>query len=326
MIVIHNKTTKETQFTMKSQIKVFAPATVANVACGFDILGFAVDYPGDEVILKPMKKPGVSIVKITGDKGKLSMIPEKNTASVSVLSFLKHINSNQGIEIELIKKMPLGSGLGSSAASAVAGVFAVNELLGRPLQKEELLPFALEGERLACGTAHADNAAPSLIGGMILIRSYNPLDIIQIPTPKDLFCTIIHPQIEIRTEDARKMLKKQIPLKDATTQLGNIAGLITGLIKEDFDLIQRSMEDVIAEPVRSILIPGFYDVKTAALETGALGCSISGSGPSIFAFSTSKKIAEEVGNAMQSVLSNLEINSEIFVSKINQTGPVIIED
>jgi homoserine kinase len=311
---------------MKKQIKVFAPATVANVACGFDILGFAVDYPGDEVILRPSNRPGVSIIKISGDDGKLPIDPKKNTASISILSLLKHLKSDQGFEIKLIKKMSLSSGLGSSAASAVAGVFAANILLGSPLKKEELLPFILEGEKIACGTGHADNAAPSLLGGLVLIRSYNPLDIIKISSPKNLYCTIIHPHIVIQTQVARKMLKKQIPLKDATTQLGNIAGLITGLINEDFDLIRRSMEDVIAEPVRSILIPGFQDIKNAAIETGALGCNISGSGPSIFAFSISKNIAEEVGKSMQDFMQTLRINSEIYVSKINHNGPRIMED
>lgn len=199
-------------------------------------------------------------------------------------------------------------------------------LLGNPLNKDKLLPFALEGERLACGTAHADNAAPSLFGGFVLIRSYNPLDIVKIQSPKNLFSTIIHPQIEIRTEDARKILKKQILFKNAIIQWGNIAGLITGLMTEDFNLIRRSMEDVIIEPVRSILIPGFQEMKNAGLEAGALGCSISGSGPSIFAFSTSKETAENVGSAMQDVLGKMEISSNVYVSKINQEGAIIIDD
>ena len=309
---------------MKKQIHVYAPATVANVACGFDILGFAVDSPGDEVILRTKKEPGVSIAKITGDQGKLPLDPKKNTAGVAILSFLKRLKSNQGIEIELHKKMPLGSGLGSSAASAVAGAFAVNGLFGNPLKKEELLPFALEGERLACGFAHADNAAPALFGGFVLIRSYSPLDVIKIPTPEKLFCTIVHPQIEIRTEYARKILKDEIPLKDAIIQWGNIAGLITGLMKSDYGLIERSMQDVIIEPVRSILIPKFKEIKNAALEAGALGCGISGSGPSIFALSISNKIAKAVGTAMQRNFRSLEIESEIYISKINQQGPRIL--
>ncbi|UCE08737.1 MAG: homoserine kinase, partial [bacterium] len=265
---------------MKDQIHIFAPATVANVACGFDILGFAIDNPGDEVILTKKKDPGVSISKITGDQSELPIDPEKNTAGVAVLTFLKYLKSNQGIDIELHKKMPLGSGLGSSAASAVASVFAANILLDNPLDKQQLLPFALEAEKIACGVAHADNAAPALLGGFVLIRSYDPLDVVRISTPQKLFCTIIHPQIEIRTEDARKILKKEILFKDAIIQWGNIAGLIAGLIKSDYGLIQRSMQDVIIEPVRSILIPRFQEIKNAAIGAGALGCSISGSGPS----------------------------------------------
>jgi homoserine kinase len=311
---------------MKKQVQVYASATVANVACGFDILGFAIKDPGDEVILRKKDKPGILITKIVGDNGELPLDPTKNTAGVALQAFLNHINSDQGIEIELNKKMPLGSGLGSSAASAVASVFAANILLGNPLAREELLPFALEGEKTACGTAHADNAAPALLGGFVLIRSYHPLDVIKIPFPDNLYCTIVHPEIEIRTEDARKILKKEILFKDAITQWGNIAGLIAGLMKPDYDLIRRSMQDVIIEPVRSILIPGFQEIKDAAIKVGALGCSISGSGPSIFALSTSKNIAEGVGTTMQDVFNGLEVDSEIYVSQINQNGPKIIEN
>lgn len=309
---------------MNNQVTVFAPATVANVACGFDILGFAVENPGDEITLRRSEKTGVSIAKIIGDNGKLPLTPEKNTATVSIIKFLEHIQSSQGIEVELHKKMPLGSGLGSSAASAVAGVFAANLLLGNPLEREELLPFALEGERVACGVAHADNAAPSLLGGFVLIRSYNPLDVIRIPTPEKLYSTIIHPEIEIRTEDARKILKKNIRIQDAVVQWGNIAGLITGLLQSDYELIRRSMQDVIIEPIRSILIPAFQNVKDAAINEGALGCSISGSGPSIFALSLSEEIAKKVGDAMQNEFEILEIGSEVHISKINKKGPQIL--
>jgi homoserine kinase len=309
---------------MRESIKVFAPATVANVACGFDVLGFAVENPGDEVILKLKSNPGLKIASITGDEGRLPKEPEKNTVGVAISHFLKHLGIKQGIEISLNKKMPLGSGLGSSAASAVAGVFAVNQLLGSPMNQEELLPFAMEGERLACGSAHADNVAPSLLGGFVLIRSYDPLDIVRIPTPENLFCTIIHPQIEVQTKDARDILKKQILLKDAVTQWGNVAGLIAGLMKPDYDLIGRSMHDVIVEPIRSILIPGFDEAKANALSAGALGCGISGSGPSIFALSKDEQTAKKVGKKMEEVFASLEIGSEVYVSKINQAGPIIL--
>lgn len=310
---------------MKDSIRVFAPATVANVACGFDILGFAVENPGDEVILKRKSAPGIKISKITGDDGRLSKEPGKNTVGVAIAKYLKHINYKQGLEISLNKKMPLGSGLGSSAASAVAGVFAVNQLLGMPMTQEELLPFAMEGERMACGSAHADNVAPSLLGGFVLVRSYDPLDIVRIPTPKSLYCTIIHPQIEVQTKDARDILKKQILLKDAVTQWGNVAGLIAGLMKSDYDLIGRSMHDVIVEPIRSILIPGFEEVKSNAKEAGALGCGISGSGPSIFALSRDNATAKAVGMNMKKVFDGLKIGSEVYVSKINNSGPQVLD-
>ncbi|MEK7508304.1 MAG: homoserine kinase [Patescibacteria group bacterium] len=305
-------------------LKIFAPATVANVACGFDVLGFAVNEPGDEMILTLKTEPGVIITKITGDNGRLPLDPKKNTAGVAVLAYLKHIRSDQGVEIEIHKKMPLGSGLGSSAASAVGGVFGINELLDRPLKKEELLPFAMEGERAACGFAHADNVAPSLLGGMILIRSYEPLEIIPIPTPPNLFCALVHPDFELRTADSRKVLKKEIELKDAVIQWGNVGGLIAGLMKSDYGLIGRSLQDVVAEPRRAPLIPGFFDVKNAALKAGALGCSISGSGPSIFALSQSLETAKTVGEKMQAAFSSQQINSEIYISPINRTGVKII--
>lgn len=305
-------------------IKVFAPATVANVACGFDVLGFAVANPGDEVILKLKSKPGVEITSITGDEGRLSKDSEKNTVGVSINHFLNHIQSKQGVSIILNKKMPLGSGLGSSAASAVAGVFAVNELIGSPMKQEDLLPFAMEGERLACGSAHADNVAPSLLGGFVLIRSYQPLDVIKIPTPAGLYCTIIHPHVEVQTKDARDILRKNIPMTSAIVQWGNVGGLIAGLMMSDYGLIGRSMQDVIVEPVRAILIPGFNEVKEAALQAGAIGCGISGSGPSLFALSKSEATAILVGEMMKEKFNNIHIGSEVYVSQINNSGPVVM--
>lgn len=311
---------------MKKRIKVFAPASVTNVSCGFDVMGFAIDFPGDELILKIKDEPGITISKITGDHQRLPFDTSKNTAGVSLLSLVKHLNFKKGIEIEIHKKMALGSGLGSSAASAVASVFALNELLGRPLSKNELLPFALEGEKLTCGgTPHADNVSACLMGGFIIVRSLNPIDVVNIQTPKNLFCTIVHPQLEINTADTRKILRKQILLADAVKQWGNVAGLVAGLTGGDYDLISRSLQDVIVEPIRSILIPGFNEIKNAAIKAGALGCSISGSGPSIFAFSKSKPIADKVGSAMMKALSDIEIEGDLYISKINQQGPRVIE-
>lgn len=310
---------------MNNSIKVFAPATVANVACGFDIFGFAVHNPGDEIFLEKKESSGVSIIHIEGDGGRLSRVAEKNTAGIAILAYLKHIGSEQGFELSLKKKMPLGSGLGSSAASAVAGVFAVNELMGKPLATKDLLPFAIEGERFASGSAHADNVAPSLFGGFTIIRSYSPLDVIKLPTPTDLVATIVHPHVEVNTKDARNILRKDISLKKTITQMGNVAGLVSGLLMSDYDLIGRSLIDVIIEPVRSILIPGFEATKLAVLQNGALGCSISGSGPSIFALSRGIETAQKVGRAMQASFAAININSDVYVSEINQVGPIILE-
>ncbi len=306
-------------------IRVFAPATVANVACGFDIFGFAVASPGDEVILTRSETPGVRITDIIGDEGRLPREASRNTAGISIQTYLKHIGQpDLGIEMVLNKQMPLGSGLGSSAASAVAGVYAVNELLGRPLTPLQLLPFAMEGERIACGSAHADNVGPSLLGGFVMVRSYNPLDVVRIQTPASLFCTLVHPDIEVNTKDARFILKNEVSLKNTIIQMGNVAGLIAGLMTPDYDLISRSLVDVIIEPVRSILIPEFNEDKQAALDAGALGCSISGSGPSMFALSRDADTAEQIGAAMQQAFLAVGITSEAYVSEINQEGPKVL--
>jgi homoserine kinase len=307
------------------KIRVYAPATVANVACGFDIFGFAVNRPGDEIVLERRAESGIVIKEITGDDGRLPLEVEKNTAGIAIQKYLEYIGqAHQGFAISLHKDMPLGSGLGSSAASAVAGVFAINELMGKPLTQKELLPFAMEGERVACGSAHADNVAPSLLGGFVIIRSYHPLDIVQISTPVDLFASIVHPHIEVNTKDARGILDKEISLSTTITQMGNVAGLVAGILLPDYDLIGRSLVDVIIEPSRSILIPQFAEVKGAALQAGALGCSISGSGPSLFALSKGKETAELVANAMKFEFSKVGIDSEIYVSNIYQIGPFIL--
>ena len=308
---------------MKESIRVFSPATVANVACGFDVLGFALESPGDEIEVRPRDEPGFTVINKTPDTV-FPRDPNKNTAVVSLKAYLEHINSDQGFEITFHSKIKPGSGVGSSSASAAASVFAVNELLGKPLTQTDLVQFAMQGEKAAAGVAHADNVAPALLGGFVLVRSYDPLDLIQIPFPDELHCTIIHPQIEVKTEDARKILKKGITLKDAITQWGNIAGLIAGLMKGDYSLIGRSLQDVIIEPIRSMLIPGFDQVKEAALAKGALGASISGSGPSMFALSSSLETAEKVAQAMTDTFSKFEIENHSYVCKINKQGPRIL--
>lgn len=308
---------------MKS-VTVFAPATVANVACGFDIFGFAVNEPGDVAKVTLRENPGVEITRITGDNGKLPRTAEKNTAGFTALRYLETIQSQQGVSIELHKKMPLSSGLGSSAASAVAVLFAINTLFDNRLTKSELLGIALQSEKLACGAAHADNAAPALFGGFLLIRENNPPDIVELPVPENLYCTIIHPEIEINTVDARNILAPNVPLKDAVKQWANTAGLVAGLYRKDLTLISRSMNDYIIEPQRARLIPHFYELKKAALDRGALGCSISGSGPSLFALSNSQEIAQKIAGSMSAVLANYNICNQIYISTINTEGPKII--
>lgn len=309
---------------MQAGFKVFAPATVANVACGFDILGFAIDKPGDEIIARFKDSKGLKISKITGAKGKLPYEIEKNTASFAVLKMLEHLGeTDRGIELEINKKMPFGSGLGSSAASAVGGVMAVNELLGRPLTKREMLPFAVLGEQIADGAYHADNVAPSLLGGMTLIRNNEELDVHRLHVPKGLYASVIYPHIKVLTKDSRGVLSDKVSLKQTIEQTGNIAGLIVGLYNSNIELIGRSLKDVIIEPQRAGLITGFYDVKSAVMEAGALGCSISGAGPSIFALSANSLIAERVGEAMQRVFNDKRIKNQLFISQINQEGAVL---
>lgn len=311
---------------MSADVKVFAPASVANVACGFDILGFALDRPGDEIVARFSEDKGLKITHITGTgQKKLPYDIHKNTAGYAaqkLLEFLKE--ENRGIELEIHKKMPFGSGLGSSAASAAAGVMAINELLDRPLSKEKLLHFAVLGEQIADGAYHADNVAPSLLGGITFIRDNTSLDVHQLPIPDGLFVAVIHPKIEILTKDARGVLSDTTSLKKSIQQSGNLGGLIVGLYNKDFKLISRSLDDVIIEPQRAKLIPHFYKVKETALSNDALGCSISGAGPSIFALCQNESISNTVGQAMQKVFTDNQIESELFLSNINQKGAVRI--
>lgn len=321
-----NKTINESKF--EDEVRVFAPATVANMICGFDVLGFAVHRPGDEVVMRRSSTPGVRLMKITGDNGRLPTDPEKNTVSACVAMLLKDLGLTDkiGIEIELHKDMPIGSGLGSSAASTVGGLYAVNELLGRPLSKPELLPYCIEGERLACGHPHADNVGPALFGGITLIRgeSGKP-DLIPLPTPEKLHATVIFPQVDVPTRDARQLIKEKVKLKDAVVQWGNIAGVVAGLFREDYDLLRRSMHDVLIEPNRAILIPQFEEMKEIALAEGAMSFGISGSGPSVVAMSTDKAIAERISKGVQQHLQQHGIDFFAYVSKVNTEGPKRID-
>jgi len=301
-----------------NEIRVFCPATIANISCGFDVLGVALDNVGDEMMVRKTDIKGIFITKIVGQN--LPMETDKNVAGVAGLTLLEQSNYDGGFEIEIYKNIKAGSGIGSSAASSAGAVWGMNQLLGSPFSTLELIQFAMEGEKLASGTAHADNVAPALYGGFTLVRSYEPLDIIKLHTPSELYATVIHPQIEIKTADSRKILKTNISLANGIKQWGNVGGLVAGLYTEDYDLIGRSLQDYIIEPIRSILIPAFDEIKAQSMKSGALGCSISGSGPSIFAFSKGKKTAEKVAETMRTVYKNIEIDFDIHVSKVNLDG------
>ncbi len=300
------------------EIKIFCPGTIANVSCGFDVLGLALDAVGDEMTVRKTSEKGIRIIKIRGQE--LPLQTEKNVAGVAGLALLTASNYEGGFEIEIDKRIKPGSGIGSSAASSAGAVWAMNELLGKPFSQLELVQFAMQGEKLASEVAHADNVAPAIFGGFTLVRSYQPLDIVPIPTPDDLYATVIHPQIEIKTSDSRKILRTTISMEQGIQQWGNLGGLIAGLFRSDYELIGRSLEDHIVEPIRSILIPGFDAVKANALKAGALGGGISGSGPSIFALSKGRETAENVAQSMKNTYETVGIPFDIHISKINAQG------
>ena len=302
---------------MKS-IRVFCPGTIANVSCGFDVLGLSLAGVGDYMTVTQTAIKGITISEILGQD--LPMETTQNVAGVAGLALLEALGSDAGFEIKIDKRIKAGSGIGSSAASSAGAVWAINHLLGDPFTTKELIPFAMEGERLASGVAHADNVAPALLGGFTLVRSTDPLDVISLPSPSALYATVIHPQIEIKTADSRRILKSNLSLKDAITQWGNVGGLVAGLYREDYELIGRSLQDVVIEPVRSILIPGFNEIKEAALNAGALGGGISGSGPSVFALSKGKDKALKVADAMRHAYETFGISFDIHISNINEKG------
>lgn len=297
---------------------------MANVGPGFDILGFALNQPGDEILIEKSEGDHHVIIDSTGVG--LPLDPEKNVATVALDAMLAQLGSKQKFQLTFLKKIAPGSGIGSSAASAAGAVYGANMLMGQPFTNLGLVPFAMKGEKVASGSAHADNVAPALLGGFALIRSYDPLDIVSIPVPDQLHCCIVYPDIIIATQDSRKILKTTVSLEKAIIQCGNVAGLVAGLITGDYQLISHSMHDVFAEPIRSFLIPEYDAVKTAAMMAGALGCSISGSGPSIFALCEDEDKASVVGTEMKGVFTAAEIGSSVFISQVNKQGIKLISE
>ena len=304
-------------------IKIFAPATVANVSCGFDSLGFAVDAIGDEMTFTKTAEKGVQITNITG--ADLTYNVDENAASAVVKKMLNAANATFGIALTIHKGFSPGSGLGSSAASAAGAAFGANQLLGDIYSDLELTKFAMFGEKVACGSAIADNVAAAIFGGFILVRSYEPLEIIKLPVPNELRVVAIHPQISIKTKDARAVLPTEIALKDAVTQWANVGGLISGLYTDNYNLISNSLVDIIAEPSRKSLIPFFDDIKNSAIKAGALGAGISGSGPTVFALCKGDIVAKAVYKSIEESYKNTGIDFEMFVSKVSPEGIKIIK-
>jgi len=298
-------------------VTVHAPATIANLVCGFDILGLALEAPYDIMTLSTSDEKGLRIKHI--DQYGLTTIPEQNVAGASLLALMEQVSDCPGFELVIDKQIKPGSGLGSSAASAAGAVVAANILLGNKFSNEDLVRFAMNGEKVASGVKHADNIAPCIYGGVTLVRSIFPLDIIPLDAPS-MYATAVHPQIEVKTSDARQILRKEVLLKNAIKQWGNIAGLVAGLLKSDYDLIGRSLEDVIVEPVRSILIPGFDEVKSKSREAGALGGGISGSGPSIFMLSRTLDTAKVIESIMAEIYTRIGMDFKTYVTPIAKEG------
>jgi homoserine kinase len=307
-------------------IAVYAPGSVSNVACGFDCMGFALDEPGDVVIAAPQDESGVTVAAIHGDGGRLTKDPRKNTASAGVLALLRRLETTRGIALTIHKGLPLASGIGSSGASAVAAVVAANELLGRPAPMEMLLECAMAGEQAGCGSMHPDNVTPSLYGGFILARSAQPPDIVRLPVPNGLACAVLHPKMEIETGTARQLVGDQVRLHDATRQWANVGGLVAALYTGDLALLSRSLVDHVAEPKRAALVPGLAEIKAAAMSAGALGCSLSGSGPSVFALAANVEAAQSAGEAMQRAFAAASnVGADLWVCPVGRQGARVIE-
>ena len=312
---------------MTKRVRVFAPATASNLGPGFDVLGLALEKPGDVVEAELTDQRGVKIVEVTGADS-LSTDPNENVVGIAAAAVLEELGIyDQGVRLWLHKRMPIGSGLGSSAASSVGGAVAVNALMGNPLSARAVVSCALRGEAAASGTAHADNVAPSVLGGIVLIRSSEPLDLIPLPIPAALQIVIVHPHTEVLTAEARRLVAEhRFTIGQAVTNMGNVAALVTALFREDFSLFSRCISDALVEPVRAPLIPGFNAVKLAALNAGALGCSISGSGPSMLAFADSSTSADRIATAMETAFADNGLQSDRFVGPVNSGGASVLAD
>lgn len=322
---------------MSNRVRVFAPASVSNLGPGFDVLGLALERPGDLVEAERADRPGVEIVRVTGDEGALSADPAKNVAGIAAAAALELLRSRppasapgfpiRGVRLWVHKQMPLASGLGSSAASGVAGAVAVNELAGGVLSRDELVLCALEGERVAAGSAHADNVAPSVLGGIVLVRSYEPLEILSLPVPPALRVAVVRPHYGVATAEARALVKeRRYEIGQAVANLGNLGAFVSALYRNDLALVGRAVADALVEPVRADLIPGFHDVKRAALEAGALGCSISGAGPSMFALCDADATASRVAAAMQAAFQRAAgLASDAYVGPVNAQGARVVD-
>jgi homoserine kinase len=313
----------------RSRSKAFAPATVANVACGFDVLGLALEAPGDTVTAELVDESGITIAAIEGDDGRLSRDPDLNTAAVAAASLLRnHARLDSvGLRIEIDKGLPLASGMGSSAASAVAAAVAVNHLLQLELDHPEVLRAAVEAERVVAGSGHPDNSAACLYGGFVLVRSADPLDVIRLPVPPGLSVALLRPHLELSTRDSRMLLGTSVRLEDAVRQWANLGGLVAGLYSEDLELVSRSLSDFVAEPIRSRHVPGFSAVKRAALEAGALGSSLSGSGPSIFALCRDRDAAASVATSMAAAFAEAsDLEADVYVSAVSPRGARVLRE
>ena len=304
------------------RVTVFAPATVSNVGSGFDIMGFAIEGVGDLVRMELLKGDSIEIVNESGED--IPCRPDSNVAGPVIESLRRSLKTSSGIKITFLKKIRPGSGIGSSAASASAVAFGYNYLIGGGLSSMELIAHAMEGERLVSGGAHADNVAPCLLGGFTLVRSYRPIDVISITFPGNLWCTVVHPAITVKTSVSRSVIRDIVSISDTIKQTGNAASLVAGLMMKDLKLIGRSVEDVIAEPYRTSFIPGYQEIKEKVITDGALCLNISGSGPSVFAFSESETKAGETGKTICDIFSQNGIDSDMYVSKISEPGTRVL--